>query len=66
MNSTAPSCRAVLRSLLRPYPPQAQLTTISASSINFGGVPVSAGTVTFTPVNTQGIAIAFAQGAVAD
>jgi hypothetical protein len=40
----------------------AQLTTITASSINMGGVPIAAGTVTLTPVNLSGIPIAFATG----
>jgi hypothetical protein len=40
----------------------AQLTTITASSIQMGGVPIAAGTVTLTPVNLSGIPIAFATG----
>ena len=41
----------------------AQLSSINTNhGVYMGGVLVSAGTVTFTPINTQGTAIAFAQG----
>ncbi len=38
----------------------AQLTTVTASSIRMGGTAIVSGTVTFTPVNSMGIAIPFA------
>ena len=40
----------------------AQTTTVTASSISLGGVAISAGTVMFTPVNNQGVAIPFVTG----
>ncbi len=41
---------------------QAQLTTVTASSIKMGGVAIPSGRVTFTPVNLAGIPIAFDTG----
>lgn len=43
-------------------PIYAQMTTVTASKISMGGVPIASGTVTFTPVNTLGVAIPFVQG----
>jgi hypothetical protein len=39
----------------------AQMTTITASSIKMGGVPVAAGSVTLTPVDAKGKPIPFVQ-----
>ena len=41
---------------------QAQLTTVTASSLNTGGQPIAAGSVTFTPVGLNGQPISFVQG----
>lgn len=41
---------------------RAQLTTITASHISMGGVPIAAGMVTFTPVGNSGRPISFSQG----
>ncbi len=41
---------------------QAQSTTITASKLDLGPFPISTGTVMFTPVNTLGTPIAFADG----
>jgi len=40
----------------------AQLTTITASHLNMGGIAIPSGMVTATPVDANGNAIAFAQG----
>lgn len=39
-----------------------QMTTITATNISMGGVPIATGTVTFTPTNSLGTAIAFSSG----
>jgi hypothetical protein len=41
---------------------QAQMTSITASSIKMGAVPIAAGRVTFTPVALNGQPISFVQG----
>jgi lysophospholipase L1-like esterase len=62
MNRFIKAAVAFLCAGLALTPAFAQLTTVTAAKISFGGVPIAAGTVTFTPVNAQGTAIAFSQG----
>jgi Concanavalin A-like lectin/glucanases superfamily len=54
--------RAILLVVAFAFSASAQMTTITASHISIGGIPIASGTVLFTPVNTAGQPIAFVTG----